>query len=159
MSLQLGQIFALLGATLAVALPGMGSARGVGLVGESASGVITEDPSKFGQTLILQALPGTQGIYGFLTGFIIIAKLGILSGNIVQLTLEQGLMIFGASLPIMIVGLVSAIYQGRVAAAAVSIVAKKPEEVAKAITYAAMVETYAVLSLLISVLTITFIKI
>ncbi|SNX54910.1 V-type ATP synthase subunit K [Thermoanaerobacterium sp. RBIITD] len=159
MSLQIGQIFALVGAALAVILPGIGSAKGVGLVGESASGVITEDPSKFGQILILQAIPGTQGIYGFLTGFIIISKLGVLSGNIAQLTLGQGLLIFAASLPIMIVGLVSAIYQGRVAAAGVSIVAKKPEEVAKAITFAAMVETYAVLSLLISVLTITFIKI
>lgn len=159
MSLQIGQIFALVGAALAVILPGIGSAKGVGLVGEGASGVITEDPSKFGQTLILQAIPGTQGIYGFLTGFIIISKLGVLSGNIAQLTLGQGLLIFAASLPIMIVGLVSAIYQGRVAAAGVSIVAKKPEEVAKAITFAAMVETYAVLSLLISVLTITFIRI
>lgn len=159
LQLQLGQILALLGAALAVILPGIGSARGVGLVGESASGVITEDPSKFGQTLILQAIPGTQGIYGFLTGFIIILKIGVLGGKILPLTLDQGLLIFGAALPIMIVGLVSAIYQGRVAATGIAIIAKRPEEVAKAITYAAMVETYAVLSLLISILTITYIKI
>ncbi len=72
MSLTLGQVLALFGAALAVGLPGIGSARGVGIVGESAAGLVTEDPGKFGQALILQALPGTQGIYGFLAGFLII---------------------------------------------------------------------------------------
>jgi V/A-type H+-transporting ATPase subunit K len=152
MSLTFGQVIALIGAALAVGLPGIGSARGVGLVGESASGLITEDPGKFGQALILQAIPGTQGIYGFLAGFLTIQKLGLLAGSLVDLTTFQGWLIFAACMPISIVGFMSAIYQGRVAAAAIGIVSKRPEEVAKGITFAAMVETYAVLALLATIL-------
>lgn len=154
MELTLGQVYALFGAALAVFLPGIGSAQGVGIVGESAAGVITEDPSKFGQTLILQALPGTQGIYGLLTGFIIMQKIGLLGGKLVSLSPYQGLLILGASLPVAFVGLLSAVSQGRAAAAGVSIIAKRPEELAKGIMYAAMVETYAVLALLASILMI-----
>ncbi len=152
MSLTFGQVIALIGAALAVGLPGIGSARGVGIVGESAAGLITEDPSKFGQALILQALPGTQGIYGFLAGFLTIQKLGLLSGTLVDITTFQGWLIFAACMPIAIVGFMSAIYQGRVAASAIGIVSKRPEEVAKGITFAAMVETYAVLALLATIL-------
>ena len=154
LSLSLGQILALFGAAVAVLLPGIGSARGVGIVGESAAGVVTEDPSKFGQTLILQALPGTQGIYGLLTGFVIMQRMGILGGNLLSITHEQGFMLMCAVLPMTFVGYFSAIYQGRAAAAGVGIVAKRPEELAKGIIYAAMVETYAVLALLASILMI-----
>ncbi len=152
MSLTFGQVIALIGAALAVGLPGVGSARGVGIVGESASGLITEDPGKFGQALILQALPGTQGIYGFLAGFLTIQKLGLLAGSLAAVTTFEGWLIFAACMPISIVGFMSAIYQGRVAAAAIGIVSKRPEEVAKGITFAAMVETYAVLALLATIL-------
>jgi V/A-type H+-transporting ATPase subunit K len=154
LSLSLGQVFALFGAAVAVLLPGIGSARGVGIVGESAAGVVTEDPSKFGQTLILQALPGTQGIYGLLTGFVIMQRMGILGGNLLSITHEQGFMLMCAALPMTFVGYFSAIYQGRAAAAGVGIVAKRPEELSKGIIYAAMVETYAVLALLASILMI-----
>jgi V/A-type H+-transporting ATPase subunit K len=158
MELTLGQVMALLGAALAVLLPGIGSAKGVGIVGESAAGVVTEDPGKFGQTLILQALPGTQGIYGLLTGFVIMQRIGILGGNLLPLTTYQGLLILAAALPIAFVGLLSAIAQGRAAAAGIGIIAKRPEELAKGITYAAMVETYAVLALLASILMLFGIK-
>ena len=121
-------------------------------MGESASGLITEDPGKFGQALILQALPGTQGIYGFLAGFLTIQKLGLLAGSLAAVTTFEGWLIFAACMPISIVGFMSAIYQGRVAAAAIGIVSKRPEEVAKGITFAAMVETYAVLALLATIL-------
>jgi V/A-type H+-transporting ATPase subunit K len=154
MELTLGQVYALFGAALAVLLPGIGSAKGVGIVGESAAGVVTEDPGKFGQTLILQALPGTQGIYGLLTGFVIMQRIGLLGGNLLSISSYQGLLIMGAALPIAFVGLLSAIAQGRAAAAGVGIIAKRPEELAKGITYAAMVETYAVLALLASILMI-----
>ncbi|WP_422447982.1 V-type ATP synthase subunit K [Thermoanaerobacterium sp. DL9XJH110] len=158
MELTLGQVLALLGAALAVLLPGIGSAKGVGIVGESAAGVVTEDPGKFGQTLILQAIPGTQGIYGLLTGFVIMQRIGILGGNLLPLTTLQGLLILAAALPIALVGLLSAIAQGRAAAAGIGIIAKRPEELAKGITYAAMVETYAVLALLASILMLFGIK-
>lgn len=147
-----GIVWALLGAALAVALAGIGSAIGVGLVGESAAGVITEDPDKFGQTLLLQALPGTQGIYGLLTGFLIMQKVGIIGGGLLELTVQQGFSIFMAALPIALVGYLSAISQGKAAAAGVGLIAKRPEELGKAIVYAVMVETYAVLSLLASIM-------
>lgn len=152
--MSLGQVYALFGAALAVLLPGIGSARGVGIVGESAAGVITEDPGKFGQALILQALPGTQGIYGLLTGFVMIQRIGILGGNLLPISKEQGLLLIAAAMPMALVGYLSAIYQGRAAAAGIGIIAKRPEELSKGIIFAAMVETYAVLALLASILMI-----
>ena len=154
-----GNVLAVVGAALAVALAGMGSARGVGIVGEAAAGLVTEEPGKFGQALLLQALPGTQGIYGLLTAFIILNKLGIIGGTAVTLTTMQGALFLFAALPIALVGYFSAISQGRAAAAGIGVIAKRPEEMAKAITFAAMVETYAVLALLASILMVFGIKI
>jgi V/A-type H+-transporting ATPase subunit K len=153
-----GIVLALLGAALAVGLAGIGSAIGVGLVGQSAAGVVSEDPDKFGQTLLLQALPGTQGIYGLLTGFLIMQRTGVIGGNLLPLTMEQGWAVFMAAMPIAIVGLLSAIAQGRAAAAGVGLIAKRPEELGKAIIYAVMVETYAVLALLASIMLLFGIK-
>jgi V/A-type H+-transporting ATPase subunit K len=152
-----GQSLALLGAALAVGLAGMGSAKGVSIAGQAAAGVITEDPNKFGQALLLQALPGTQGIYGVLIAFIIMDKIGIL-GKVVEISTQQGLLILFASLPIALVGYFSAVLQGKVAAAGVMIIAKRPEEIAKGMIFAAMVETYAVLALLVSFLMLNGIK-
>ena len=147
---NLGTVFAILGAALAAILSGLGSARAVGLVGEAGAGVITEDPSKFGKVLILQILPGTQGLYGFLTAFLLLVKINVLSGEFQPLSLRMGLALFAACLPIAVVGYFSAISQGRAAAAGIGVVAKRPEQSGKSITMAAMVETYAVLTLLIS---------
>ncbi|HPU02245.1 MAG TPA: V-type ATP synthase subunit K, partial [Bacillota bacterium] len=122
------------------------------LVGQAAAGVVTEDPDKFGQTLLLQALPGTQGIYGLLTGFLIMQRIGVIGGNLLDLTTGQGLTVLMAAAPIALVGLLSAVYQGRAAAAGIGLIAKRPEELGKAIIYAVMVETYAVLSLLASIM-------
>ena len=151
MASNAGLYLAFLGSAIAAGLAGAGSAMGVGIVGMAAGGVITEDPSKFGRTLVLQALPGTQGIYGLLIGFLIWQKVGVF-GGFVDVTFEQGLMLLAAGIPVGIVGFFSAIYQGKAAATGCSIVAKRPEETAKAMVYAAMVETYAVLSLLASFL-------
>ncbi|MCL2060234.1 MAG: V-type ATP synthase subunit K [Oscillospiraceae bacterium] len=145
-----GQFLAVLGAALAVLLAGMGSAKGVGLVGEAAGGLVTEDPSKFGQCLLLQALPGTQGIYGLLTAFVIMVQAGILGGAAPDTA--RGLLYLAGSLPIAFVGLFSGVAQGKAAAAGVGLIAKRPEELSKAIVFAAMVETYAVLALLASIL-------
>ena len=153
-----GRNIALLGAALAAGLAGMGSARGVGMVGEAASGLLTEDPSKFGKALILQALPGTQGIYGLITAFLIIFKIGIL-GTPVDLTVAQGAYFLMAALPIAVVGFYSALKQAKVAAAGVNLIAKRPDEVGKAITSAALVETYAIFAVLISLLLVLFAKV
>ncbi len=149
-----GTFLAIIGAALAVFLPGMGSSKGTGLVGETASGLISEEPEKFGQALLLQVLPSTQGIYGFVAAFLILFKIGLVGGTPVDLSAVQGLQFLAASLPISIVGYVSALRQARVSAAAVGIIAKKPNELAKGITFAAIVETYAVLALLVSILII-----
>lgn len=146
-----GQNLAILGAALAIIFAGMGSAKGVRLVGEAASGMLIEDPSKFGQALLLQALPGTQGIYGFVVAILIIIKIGLF-GTPIELTQAQGFYFLMSSLPIAVVGYVSAIHQGRVAAAGINLVSKRPGEVGKAITSAALVETYAIFALLISLL-------
>ncbi len=151
---NLGTALAVLGAAMAALLSGMGSAKGVGLVGQAGAGVVTEDPAKFGKVLILQILPGTQGLYGFLTAFLLLVQINVISGTFVPLSVEKGLMYFAACLPIAIVGYFSAIAQGKTAASGVSIVAKRPDQSGKAITFAAMVETYAVLALLISILAI-----
>ncbi|SHF40507.1 V-type ATP synthase subunit K [Caloramator proteoclasticus] len=153
-----GLIFALLGAALAALFAGIGSAKGVGIVGQSAAGLITEDPEKFGQSLILQVIPGTQGFYGFITALIILNKIGILSGNPVNLTLGQGLMLLMASLPMAFVGYSSAISQGKTAAAGIQILAKRPEKMFNGVIYAVMVETYAVVALITSILMIVNIK-
>jgi V/A-type H+-transporting ATPase subunit K len=152
---NLGIVYALLGAALAVLLAGAGSAIGVGIAGQAAAGVVTEDPSKFAKVLIMQLLPGTQGIYGLLVGFITLSKIGLLGGGVVDMDVTTGLMILAACLPIGIVGLISAIHQGKTSAAAIGIVAKKPDQFGKAMLFPAMVETYAILALLISILSIT----
>ena len=144
---------ALLGAVLAALLGGIGSAIGVGMTGQAAAGVVTEDPGKFGKVLVLQLLPGTQGIYGLLIGFITLTQIGILGGNS-DISLAKGLLYLAACLPMAIVGLVSAKWQARASVSSISLVAKKPDQFGKAMIFPAMVETYAVLALLISILSI-----
>ena len=89
-SLLNGQVLALAGAAIAATLGGIGSALGVGVAGQAAAGVVSEDPNKFGQVLLLQALPGTQGIYGLLIAFIVMVKVGLLGGDgMLDLTVAQ----------------------------------------------------------------------
>lgn len=155
---NLGLFFGILGAALATALAGSGSAKGVGIAGEAAAGVVTDDPSQFGHVLVLQLLPGTQGIYGLLTAFIALSKMGVLGGSIADISLLNGLSIFAACLPIAIAGYFSAIAQGKAAVASIALAAKKPDQFGKSMIFPAMVETYAILSLLISILALNGIK-
>ena len=150
-----GITWAVLGAALACGLAGAGSAIGVGKAGQAAAGLVAEDPSQFAKVLILQLLPGTQGIYGLLVAFIVLSNIGILGGGAAELTIAQGLMYFGGCMPIAIAGLVSAIHQGKTSVASIGVIAKKPDQFGKAMLFPAMVETYAILALLISILTVT----
>ncbi|MCD8094836.1 MAG: V-type ATP synthase subunit K [Ruminococcus sp.] len=156
---NLGIFMAVVGAVCAALFAGIGSAKGVGMVGEAAAGVVSQDPSKFSKVLILQLLPGTQGLYGLLTAILLLSRIGVIGGSAAALTTAQGLTFLAACLPIAIVGLFSGIYQGRAAVAGVGIVAKRPEESGKSIIMAAMVETYAILALLVSILLIYNIQI
>ncbi len=157
--MTIGITLAILGAVLATILAGSGSARALGKAGQIGQGLISREPEKFGRVLLLQALPGTQGIYGFLTSVLILQKIGVLGNELKSINLEAGLTILFASLIMGVVGYISAIAQGNVAADGINVVAKKPEEMGKAIILAAMVETYAVIGLLVTILIISLIKI
>ena len=157
--MTLGTILAIIGAVLAATLAGIGSAYGVRITGQATAGVVAEKPEPFGKLLVIEALPGTQGIYGFLVAVLIMVQIGVLGGAPAQLTVEQGLSFLGASMPIAVVGLLSAIYQGKTAVSAIHMTAKQPDASAKGITMAAMVETYAILALLISILLVFGIQI
>jgi V/A-type H+-transporting ATPase subunit K len=156
--MAIGLTIALLGGAIAVILGGIGSAIGVGLAGQASSGVMSEDPEKFGSLLLLVALPGTQGIYGFLSAFLVILKVGLTGGSPVVLNLYQGWQILIACLPVGLTGLVSGIHQGKVCASGVFMVAKQPKDLMKPVIMAALVETYAVLGLLITILLLNGIK-
>jgi len=149
--MNVGLFLAIAGAALAVALSGTGSAKGIGLVGSAASGAMSEDPKKFGKFILLVALPGTQGIYGFVMGFLTLQKVGLLTGEVVDLSYVQGLEMFFMNLPIAIAGLFSAIHQGKVCAGGVNLVSKQEGEMGKALVMGVLVEFYAVLGLLVSI--------
>ena len=144
--------FTILGAALTAGLCCIGSAKGTVMVGEAASGLVSEDPDKSTKCLILQVLPGTQGLYGFVALFIVLGQVGILSGSPVAVTVSQGLAFFAACLPIMLGGWLSAVFQGRVAAASIGIVAKHPEASTKGIIFCGIVEFYAILSLVATIM-------
>lgn len=156
--MALGLTLAVFGGALAVVLGGIGSAIGVGLAGQASSGVMSEDPDKFGSLLLLVALPGTQGIYGFLSAFLVMLKLGLVGEASISLTTYQGWQILIACLPVAFAGLVSGIHQGKVCASGVYMVAKQPKDIMKPVIMAALVETYAVLGLLITILMLQGIK-
>lgn len=152
-----GLIIALIGAGIATILPGIGSILGVQMCGKAAAGVTSEKPELFGKLLVLQILPGTQGLYGFLTTFLFMIQVGLLGGDAtaaLAMSVEQGWAYFAVFLPIAINGLISAFFQGRVAAAGIMMTAKRPESSGKGITMAVLVETYAILSLIVSIMLI-----
>ena len=138
---------AFLGAALAVGLCCVGSAKGTGMVGEAAAGLTSEDPDKSTKCLILQVLPGTQGLYGLVAWFFVLLQIGVFGGSGIQT-----LTVFASCVPIALGGWLSAIFQGRVAAASVNIVAKHPEASTKGIIFCGIVEFYAILSLLATIL-------
>ncbi len=147
-----GLAIALLGAGLAACLAGAGSAVGTGIAGEAGAGLVTEDPSKFGKAMILQVIPGTQGLYGLAVFFLAISRMGLLNGTALDLSFVDGCRYFAACLPIAIGGLISAIGQGKVAAASVNLLAKNPDHWAKGMVLCITVEFYAILSLLASMM-------
>ena len=153
-----GTNLALLGAALAVALPCMGSAKGVGIVGEAAGGLLSENPSLFGKALALQALPMTQGVYGLIAAFLMLSTLGLFGNpaHLSGLSIAAGAYYLMAALPIALAGFFSAVRQGRVSAAGINLLSKRPGELGKAITSSALVETYAIFSLLITLLLVAF---
>ena len=147
-----GMAIGLLGAGLAAVLAGIGSAKGTGIAGEAGTGLLSEDPSKFGKVMILQVIPGTQGLYGLVVWFFAMLQMGVLDGSAMYLTVTEGIRYFVACLPMALGGLFSAMAQGRVAAGSINILAKKPDDWSKGMILCITVEFYAILSLLASFL-------
>ncbi len=147
-----GTNIAVFGAALALFVTGFGSCKGVMMVANAATPVINDDPSKFGKAVVLEALPGTQGLYGFVTAFIILMQLGLFSDTMVELTVAQGAFVLFACLPIALVGYYSAVKQATVAVAGVTILDKHPEDFMKGVIASALVETYAAFAFLTSLL-------
>lgn len=153
-----GTSLAFFGAGLAALLCCIGSAKGTGMVGEAGAGLLCEDPAQFSKCLILQVIPGTQGLYGLVIAFYALLQMGAFAGTHLSLTVTEGLRFFIACLPMAFGGLISAIFQARVAAASVNIVAKKPNDWSKGMILCVTVEFYAILSLLASFLMLLYIK-
>ena len=139
--LTTGGAIGMLGAGLAVCLAGAGSARGTGLAGEAGTGLLCE-----------QVIPGTQGLYGLVIGFLCLMRMGVLDGTYVDMSLQEGLRYFAACMPIAIGGGISAVAQGRVAAGSINILARQPEHWSKGMVLCIVVEFYAILSLLASIM-------
>ncbi len=150
-----GTALAFIGGGLAAGLSCAGSAKGTGITGEAAAGLVSEDPEQFTKCLILQVVPGTQGLYGFVIWFFVLLQIGVFGGSgLQQLTVTQGLGYLVACIPMMLGGLISAKAQGRVAASCINIIAKKPDDWSKGIILCVIVEFYAILSLIASILMI-----
>lgn len=136
------------GVAMAAALAGIGSAIGVGMVGQAAAGVLSVDPKKFGKLLLLVALPGTQGIYGFVIAFLLLQKVTAQT----ELTSPFALQAFLAGLPVAFTGLLSAIHQAKVGVSGVALASKQPADATKGLILAVFVEFYAILGFLVSFL-------
>ena len=147
-----GIFFAILGAAIATVLAGIGSAKGVGGAAQTAMGVLSEDSSKFGKMLVLTLLPGTQGLYGFIVGFLILVSCGVLGGALP--TMGQGLAFLGASLAIGLGGLFSGIAQGKAAVSGIAMTAKDDANFSKGMVSVTLVEIYALLAFIVSLLVV-----
>ena len=153
-----GIYVAVVGASLAVGMACAGSGKGLGVVGEAAAGVLSEDPSKFASCLILQILPGTQGLYGLVVWFYALFQWGVIGGDPMTMTFAQGIGYCFCCMPIGIGGMITAYAQGRCAASACALIVRRPDQMSKGIILAIMVEFYAILCLLASFLMLLFVK-
>lgn len=149
--MTMGMFWALLGAAVAVVFSGIGSAIGVGRAGQASAGLLSKDPSKFGSVLLLQLLPATQGLYGFVIAFMVFIQTGVM-GTPMDLNTAKGLSYFALCLPIAFVGLGSAIMQGAVAVGGINLVGKQDKQMGRAMTMAVLVEIFAIFAFIISFL-------
>ncbi|MBO4422627.1 MAG: V-type ATP synthase subunit K [Clostridia bacterium] len=150
--METGTIYAIIGAAIAATLAGIGSSYGVQAAGKAAAGVTSEKPDLFSKLFVLQALPATQGMYGLVAAIVIVLRAGLFSGTISTLSKESGLVLLFAAVPIAVVGLISGIYQGRTAAAAILMTSKQPDAQTKGMQMTALVELYAIFALVTTLL-------
>lgn len=145
--------WAVAGAMLCVMFGGWGSASGLRISGGQAAGVLAEKPELFGKLLVIVALPGTQGFYALITGIMIAIRTGLVGGTGDPVCPpELGMAFFFLGIGVGVVQYRSAVFQGEAAAAAINLIARRPEESGRAILFPALVETYAVVALLAGIL-------
>jgi V/A-type H+-transporting ATPase subunit K len=154
--IEIGRGLCYAGAGLAFGLGGAGSAWGIAIASHAAAGVMREKPELFGRMLVMIALPGTQGFYGFIAAILMMTQTGLIGGSALKITLGTGLALFFVGLGAGTALLISAIKQGEASAAGISLVARRPEQAGRAILFPAFVETYAVVALLATILFIVF---
>jgi len=142
----------LISIAISVSLGAIGSSLGIGAVAKASAGLLSKEPQKFPQSLILSALPSTQAIYGLLFGFIVLVQVGLLGGQVATISMQSALAYIFASMPVGIAGLFSGISQGQIAAAGVKILAKNPDKMSQGIVLAALVESFAIFGFIISLL-------
>jgi V/A-type H+-transporting ATPase subunit K len=152
--MEWGLIYGYIGAAIAAIVAGIGSAVGVSIAGQAGTGVLAEDPDKFGKVLLMELLPGTQGIYGLVVALMIMLKLGVFAGAPAVISETNGLIMMVGAIPTGIVGLLSGIYQGKVSAAGIQLIGRRGDQSGRALTMSAMVEPYAVFAVLISLLVV-----
>ena len=155
-TIEVARGLAYAGAGMSFALAGCGSAIGIAIASHAAAGVMREKPELFGRMLVMIALPGTQGFYGFIAAILMMTQTGLIGGSSLKISLGTGIALFGVGLGCGAVQLVSAIYQGHASAAGISLVGRRPEAAGKAILFPAFVETYAVIGLLATILFVIF---
>ncbi len=154
----IGNIYAILGAAIAVILSGIGSAIGVGRAGQASAALLGKQPEKFGKVLVLQLLPATQGLYGFVIGFMVLYRLGALS-SMTAIDANTGWIIMSYCLPIAFVGLVSAILQSNVAISCIALIGKQEKLYVRTIIMIALVEMFAIFAFIVSILGVMYVPI
>jgi V/A-type H+/Na+-transporting ATPase subunit K len=150
--MSLSIVFALFGLAISVGLGAIGSSLGVGYVASIGAGLLAKEPQKFPQVLALAALPSTQALYGLLFGFIILIRIGLLGGELQSFDVNTGMAIMASSIPVGVACLISGAAQGKAAASGIKILAEKPQNLSQAIVLAALIESFAVFGLVISLL-------
>ena len=133
-------VVAYLGIGLMIGLAGIGSVLGVSIGGNASLGALKKSPDAFGNFLVLSALPGTQGLYGFMGYFIL---QGFLTP---QITLAQAVAIFGAGLVLGFVALISAIKQGQVCANGIAAIGAGHDVFGNTLILAVFPELYAIIA-------------
>jgi len=148
----MGNVIALLGAAIVVIMTGAAASIGMQWVQRAAAGVISEEPEKFGKLLILQLVPSSSALYGFVVGFMVL--MGTVLGGGDVLSVEYGLLVLAACLPMAIVGFVQTLAQAKVCVSCVHMVAKNGELSGKALTMAIFTELFALFALIVSIMTV-----
>ena len=142
--MEINLLIAYLGVTMMLSLSGIGSAYGVTIAGNAAIGALKKDDSVFGNFLVLTALPGTRGLYGFAGYFMFQSIFNVLTPNI---TAFQAVAVLGAGLSLGLIGLFSAIRQGQICANGIAAIGQGHKVFGNTLILAVFPELYAIVAL------------